>query len=63
MELSGLERQPEGVYKIEPNQTHLKKIVQTNGHIKDLHLDDFGMLWIGSFEDGLICYDTKKNWS
>ena len=49
------------VYKIDPNQTHLKKIVQTNGSIKDLHLDDFGMLWIGSFEDGLICYDTKKN--
>jgi signal transduction histidine kinase/ligand-binding sensor domain-containing protein/DNA-binding response OmpR family regulator len=49
------------VYKIDPNQTHLKKIVQNNGSIKDLYLDDFGMLWIGSFEDGLICYDTKKN--
>lgn len=49
------------VYKINPNQTHLKKIVQNNGSIKDLYLDDFGILWIASFEGGLVCYDTKKN--
>lgn len=50
-----------GVYKINPNQTHLEKIVQANGSIKDLYLDEFGMLWIASFEGGLICYDTKNN--
>ncbi|GIK22429.1 MAG: hybrid sensor histidine kinase/response regulator [Ignavibacteriota bacterium] len=49
------------VYKVNPNQTHLKKVVQNNGSIKDLHLDNFGMLWIASFEGGLVCYDTKKN--
>jgi signal transduction histidine kinase/ligand-binding sensor domain-containing protein/DNA-binding response OmpR family regulator len=50
-----------GVYKINPNQTHLLKVAQNNGSIKDLYLDSFGMLWMATFEGGLICYDTKKN--
>ena len=49
------------VYKIDPNQTHLKKVVQNSGTVKDLHLDDFGILWIGYYDGGLICYGTKKN--
>lgn len=49
------------VYKIDSNQTYIKKIIQNSGTVKDLHLDDFGMLWIGYYDGGLICYDTKKN--
>lgn len=49
------------VYKIDPNQTHLKKIVQNTGTVKDLYLDEFGIMWIGYYDGGLICYDTKNN--
>lgn len=49
------------VYKIDPNQTHLKKIMQNTGTVKDLYLDNFGMMWVASYEGGLICYDSKKN--
>lgn len=49
-----------GVYKIEPDNNRMNKILQTNGTIKNFYLDDFGIMWIASFEGGLVCYDPIK---
>ena len=50
-----------GVYKIKRNDNKIEKIFQTDGTVKDFFLDEFGILWIASFEGGLICYDPVKN--
>lgn len=49
------------VYKIKPNQNRIEKVLQLNYNIKDLYLDDLGILWIATFDLGLICYDPQKN--
>ena len=50
-----------GIYKIEPNQNRVVKVLQLNGNIKDLYMDDLGVLWIATFERGLFCFDPAKN--
>lgn len=50
-----------GVYKIEPNQNRVVKVLQLNGNIKDFYMDDLGVLWIATFERGLFCFDPAKN--
>ncbi|QQS37215.1 MAG: response regulator [Ignavibacteriales bacterium] len=50
-----------GIYKIEPNQNRVVKVLQLNGNIKDFYMDDLGVLWIATFERGLFCFDPAKN--
>ncbi|MBK9097148.1 MAG: response regulator [bacterium] len=50
-----------GIYKIEPDQNRVIKVLQLNGNIKDLYMDDLGVLWIATFERGLFCFDPVKN--
>ena len=51
-----------GVYKIALNSNSLKKILQVGGgnFIADFYLDSSGLLWIGTIEEGLICYNPAK---
>ncbi len=50
-----------GVYKIYPNRKLITKILQAVNSIFDFCLDSSGLLWIGTMEGGLICYDPAKN--